>query len=204
MSKTDASPKPPYHHGALKDALIEAGLTELEENGIEAFSLRKVAKRAGVSHAAPAHHFGDVTGLLTALACHGYRLFVTVMKANEPAGRDVASGAGLGYIAFAEAHPALFRLIFSSERPDYDDMALSEASEAAYAYLANLIEAQTGASPFEDRNAFADAMALWAMAHGLADLMSSGRMKPLQAMPRAERRAVLLDLLQRIRPGQKA
>ncbi|NRB03591.1 MAG: TetR family transcriptional regulator, partial [Rhodobacteraceae bacterium] len=68
-----------YHHGDLRAALIEAGLQELEATGTEAFSLRKVARRAGVSHAAPAHHFGDVTGLLTALAAEGFRRFVVAM-----------------------------------------------------------------------------------------------------------------------------
>ena len=61
----------PYHHGNLRAALLEAAEAELEAMGIERFSLRAVAKRAGVSHAAPAHHFGDATGLLTALAAIG-------------------------------------------------------------------------------------------------------------------------------------
>src|SRR5262252_290185 len=61
----------PYHHGNLRAALLEAAEAELEAQGIEAFSLRGVAKRAGVSHAAPAHHFGDANGLLTGLAAEG-------------------------------------------------------------------------------------------------------------------------------------
>lgn len=66
----DAPPPPPrpYHHGDLRAALLHAAEEELAERGMEAFSLRSVAKRAGVSHAAPAHHFGDAQGLLTALA----------------------------------------------------------------------------------------------------------------------------------------
>ena len=61
----------PYHHGDLRSALLVAAEADLAENGIEAFSLRQVARRAGVSHAAPAQHFGDANGLLTALATEG-------------------------------------------------------------------------------------------------------------------------------------
>ena len=75
--------KPRYHHGDLRAALLHAAEVELEHNGIEAFSLRKVAKRAGVSHAAPAHHFGDVSGLLTALAVVGNRRFIKCMAEAE-------------------------------------------------------------------------------------------------------------------------
>ena len=114
--------KPRYHHGALHDALLGAAEAELAETGLEAFSLRRVAKRAGVSHAAPAHHFGDAGGLLTALAAEGFRQFTATMTAQEalaapdPRARMIA--AGLGYIGFAAQRPALFRLIFSSDRPD--------------------------------------------------------------------------------------
>ena len=73
-----------YHHGDLRAALIEAALAELEETGPEGFSLRKVARRAGVSPAAPARHFKDVTGLLTALAAEGYRRFRATHCAKHP------------------------------------------------------------------------------------------------------------------------
>ena len=73
---SDAPHKLPYHHGDLAAALLAAAEAELAEKGVEAFSLRSVAKRAGVSHAAPAHHFGDATGVLTALATEGFRRFL--------------------------------------------------------------------------------------------------------------------------------
>lgn len=194
------APKRPYHHGALREALLKAAAEELEASGIEAFSLRKVAKRAGVSHAAPAHHFGDANGLLTALAARGYRLFVHYMQRQEAQSDDPAAASGLGYVDFAEEHTALFRLIFSSGRPSFDDPDLQEASFAAFAHLCGLIEARVGASPFTDENAMGDAIALWSMAHGLADLLASGRLQQLQQMPAEMRRETLRCLLERALP----
>ncbi|MCU0912422.1 MAG: TetR/AcrR family transcriptional regulator, partial [Rhodobacteraceae bacterium] len=106
--KDDTEGQRPYHHGDLRAALLAAAEAELEARGIEAFSLRSVAKRAGVSHAAPAHHFGDAGGLLTALAAQGFRRFVANQAAHEDrAGADPAARlveSGLGYIAFAGAN----------------------------------------------------------------------------------------------------
>ena len=111
----------PYHHGDLRAALIAAAEAEIDAHGVESFSLRAVAKRAGVSHAAPAHHFGDANGLLTALAAEGFARFVETQRAHEaaapPGQPDRLVAAGLGYIAFATGHPALFRLMFASRRP---------------------------------------------------------------------------------------
>src|SRR5262245_45102253 len=86
----------PYHHGNLRAALLEAAEAELEAEGIEGFSLRGVAKRAGVSHAAPAHHFGDASGLLTGLAAEGYRRFVAAQKNASSDGMSQLVAAGLG------------------------------------------------------------------------------------------------------------
>lgn len=193
-----------YHHGDLREALLKAAAEELELAGVEAFSLRKVAKRAGVSHAAPAHHFGDANGLLTALAAEGYRSFVRFMTRREAEMGDPARAAGLGYIEFAESHTALFRLIFSSQRPSFDDPELQAASFAAFSHLCGLIEKRRGVSPFVDEDAMGDAIALWSMCHGLADLLASGRLQQLQALPKPEREAFLLCLLERALPPQEA
>ena len=84
---TDPQPAeaPRYHHGDLRAALLAAAETELDERGVESFSLRGVARRAGVSHAAPAHHFRDVRGLLTALAAEGFARFLAAQRAREAA-----------------------------------------------------------------------------------------------------------------------
>ena len=107
-----------YHHGDLRAALLAAAEEELAENGVEGFTLRGCARRAGVSHAAPAHHFKDVRALLTALAAIGFeRLSASMMAMHRRhrAGRPrLLVGIGRGYLAFALADPHLFNLIFRS------------------------------------------------------------------------------------------
>lgn len=185
----------PYHHGDLRHALLAAAEAELAERGIEAFSLRSVAKRAGVSHAAPAHHFGDVQGLLTALATEGFRQFLAAMKVRETVAtdaRDRAVAAGIGYLDFAQKRPTLFRLIFSSKKPDFGDPELHVAGNAAYDHLVGLVDALGGS--------LADIAALWAMAHGIADLAAGGRLRMMQDMRDAERIDMIRGLLQRVLP----
>jgi AcrR family transcriptional regulator len=185
----------PYHHGDLRAALLAAAEAELADKGIEAFSLRAVAKRAGVSHAAPAHHFGDVTGLLTALAAEGFHTFLASMTARttpDAPPETRLEAAGLGYVDFAMARPALFRLIFSSSRPDFTDPALSDAADAAYGHLVALVAELGGSEP--------DVLAIWATAHGAADLLAGGRLKGLDDAPPARREAMLRAMLSRVMP----
>jgi AcrR family transcriptional regulator len=188
----------PYHHGDLRAALLAAAEAELAGRGIEGFSLRAVAKRAGVSHAAPAHHFGDTPGLLTALAADGFHRFLAAQQAREAvADRDARAqivAAGLGYIDFALARPALFRLMFGSQRPDFDRPELTAAAQAAFGHL----EAQTAAAGGRSAQ---DVAAAWAVAHGLADLMVAGRLKTLRALPAAERDAALGAIIARALPA---
>ena len=189
----------PYHHGNLRAALLEAAEAELEAEGIEGFSLRGVAKRAGVSHAAPAHHFRDANGLLTGLAAEGYRRFVASQEArqkNAPAdGMTQLVAAGMGYIDFALAHPALFRLMFSSDRPDHEAPELSAAGAEAFERLISAIERVGGVNPLKDKKAMLNVMAAWAIAHGLADLLVAGRMKFLLSLRKTERESALAQLL---------
>ncbi len=171
-----AGAPPRYHHGDLRAALLRAAEEELAERGIEGFSLRGVARRVGVSHAAPAHHFADTDALLTALAAEGFQRFLATQRgrqAGAPADpRAQLIAAGQGYVAFAAAHPALFRLMFASRRADFDDPALAAAAGAAYDHLVAGVAAATGGPGAPP----ADVMAVWAMAHGIADLANSGRL----------------------------
>ena len=187
----------PYHHGDLRAALLAAAEAELAEVGVEGFSLRKVARRAGVSHAAPAHHFGDVGGLLTALAAEGYRRFLATQGRHEAgAAPDAAAqmvAAGQGYVAFAMERPALFRLLFGSSRPDYDAPDLQAAAGAAYGHLVDQVTAAGGQT-------MADVAAVWAIAHGLADLMAAGRLKPLAALDEVARAEVIAQVIRRALP----
>jgi AcrR family transcriptional regulator len=189
----------PYHHGNLRAALLEAAEAELEARGIEGFSLRGVAKRAGVSHAAPAHHFRDANGLLTGLAAEGYRRFAAVQEDRQenapPDGMSQLVAAGLGYIDFALGHPALFRLMFVSDRPDHGTPELSAAGAEAFERLVRAIQRVRGVDPFRDKKAMLSVMAAWAIAHGLADLLVAGRMKFLLTLRKTEREAALAQLL---------
>lgn len=186
----------PYHHGNLRAVLLTAAEAELTEAGVEGFSLRSVARRAGVSHAAPKHHFGDTGGLLTALAAEGFRAFVAAQTAREAQAGDAAAdrllASGLGYVDFACARPALFRLIFTSRRIDESAAELVDAGSAAYLHLANGVMAMGGRE--------GDIAAFWATAHGLAELMMSGRLGQIADLPEAERDAALATILRRAMP----
>jgi AcrR family transcriptional regulator len=186
----------PYHHGDLRAALLAAGEAELTEKGVEGFSLRSVAKRAGVSHAAPAHHFGDTGGLLTALAAEGFTRFQDTLDAREVGAtdaRDKAVRAGLGYLEFAMRRPALFRLIFSSVRPDFASGELTAAARRAYDHLVHLVTALGGGDT--------DVVALWVTSHGLADLAAGQRLRTLQGRPPEEREAMIRAVLLRCLPA---
>jgi len=194
-----------YHHGDLRRALLVAAEAELIEKGVEGFTLRGVARRAGVSHAAPAHHFKDTAALLTALAAvAAERLTETMTRrgkaaADDPRARFVASGTG--YIDFALENPALFTLLFGSERPDSDDPDLVRHASAAFAELVDGIAAIGGKDPLADAGGRIDVAAAWSLVHGAAGLLIAGRMKFLRSALEADRDAVLARLVERIVPG---
>jgi AcrR family transcriptional regulator len=187
----------PYHHGDLRTALLAAAEAEIAERGIEAFSLRQVARRAGVSHAAPAHHFGDANGLLTALAAEGFRQFLATQEAVEatvpqtPRAQLIASG--VGYVSFARARPALFRLMFGSQRTSYADAVLKAAADAALGHLMLRVKLAGGQGA-------QDIAAVWATAHGLADLMVSGRMRVIENLPDDALQDMIVGILARSLP----
>src|SRR3954466_693692 len=111
----------PYHHGALRDALLEAAERVLERDGLAGLTLRAVARDAGVSHAAPTHHFGDLTGLVSELAAIGFRQFNAAMTAAGSTGAaplEKAMARAKAYVAYAQAHPGMYGLMFRTERLD--------------------------------------------------------------------------------------
>ena len=191
------SEEKPYHHGDLRSALLAAAEAEVLEKGVEAFSLRSVAKRAGVSHAAPAHHFGDATGLLTALAAYGFQEFLATQHAFEARApktpRDQLIAAGLGYVGFARARPALFKLMFGSQRTDYADPALATAAEAAIGHLTSQVRQIGSVEP-------QDVAAVWATAHGLADLIIAGRISVIRDFSESALQELLTNILARSLP----
>jgi len=208
MSSVQQPPKRPtretYHHGDLASELLQAARLVLAENGLESFSLRTVAKRAGVSHGAPAHHFKDVNGLLTELAALGYEHMAKMIEARQieatvdPELQIVA--AGIGYIDFAIENPSLFRLMFSSERPDRNNARFAEASMTAFDLLVTHVSNLFGLDLPNDPMAMRQVMTSWALVHGLAELVISGRAEiPLGfgQLTKAEREIILSDIMLR-------
>ena len=195
-----------YHHGNLFSALLDAAEEELIERGVEGFSLRGVAKRAGVSHAAPAHHFGDANGLLTALAARGFEQFIQRqrdfrLRAPTDARAQLAA-SGVGYVVFALEKPAIFRLMFSSDRPDFDDPGLQSVAESAFEELVEHVRGVTEdqGSPKKDGAMMLDVAAAWAVAHGLADLLVAGRLNTLGSLAPRTRDRRLAAIIARAIP----
>ncbi|MGB3471938.1 MAG: TetR/AcrR family transcriptional regulator [Erythrobacter sp.] len=164
---------------------MEAAEQELAEKGVEAFSLRGVAKRAGVSHGAPAHHFGDARGLLTALAARGYDLFIDIQRKRQGTtpgdARAKLIAAGLGYIQFARERPALFRLMFASERPDRTERQLSKGATDAFEKVVADVSMVVEGDPHSDQTAMSNVLGVWITAHGLADLMLGKRFERIDS-----------------------
>lgn len=170
------TPKKPYHHGSLKEALVAAGIDILDTRGLEALSLRAIAAHVGVSHTAPKNHFGSLKGLLTAIAAEGFRRHRAYMllgvQGDDPKGRQFA--AMRGYIRFASDHPQLFRLMFSPALCAMDDPELSAAAADSYGILAGIakgLDWDKSSAPDADRRS---ELMLWSLVHGYAMLSLSG------------------------------
>lgn len=119
-----------YHHGDLRAALLKSAEEIIRESGLQGLTLRACARRAGVSHGAPAHHFGNVTGLLTELAADGFeRLAESMDPAKAKNAEDDLQAAGLGYIQFAMKWPEHFRVMYHSELLDQKSPRLQLAKE---------------------------------------------------------------------------
>jgi len=190
----------PYHHGDLGPALLRAAAEILEQEGPAGLTLRAAARRAGVSHMAPAHHFGDLSGLLSELAAQGYRAFTARLTAaaEAPGRRSVQRAMGQAYVAFAQDNPGMFQLMFQSGRLDFSRPSLAEAAGGASLALMR----STGATAANEdgwagetgRRALAQAVFDWSVVHGFATLLIDGRLDQVMRVPGAERdAAALLD-----------
>lgn len=179
-----------YHHGALRQALLDAAETILDRDGIEALTLRAAAREAGVSHGAPAHHFRDITGLLTELAAMGFLRLRDALQAasdetDDPAGYVPALGRA--YVGFARAHPGIFLLMFRSERLDWSAPSLDLAGPAAFAFLLREERGDGVAGYAADMPDLVRATTRWSLVHGLATLVVDGRLSAMtQMIPHAD------------------
>ncbi len=168
----ESSTKTPYHHGDLPSALRAATAELVAERGPSGFSLREVARRAGVSHAAPAHHFGDSKGLLTAVAADGFGQLNTAFAAagegvDDPIER--LNAMGKAYVRTAFDFPGHFGVMCSGDLIDHDNETFSHNAERAYETLLQAIrDVRDAVNPNLDVDAAATLT--WSMVHGFAVL----------------------------------
>ncbi|BBK40323.1 hypothetical protein STVA_03430 [Allostella vacuolata] len=195
----------------MRQALLDAAEGILERDGIQGLTLRAAARDAGVSHAAPKNHFGDLSGLLSDLAAVGFERFraelLSRVRPDDPPPARIAA-IGHGYVAFARAHPGLFLLMFRGERLDASRPALRAALEGAFAVLSGAVDAgaDTAAAAAGPGGGdaglarLADIAAAWSLVHGFAMLLLDGRLKPLLArLPDGDETTLLDAVLNRRR-----
>ncbi len=197
-----AGEEAPYHHGALRDALLEAAERVLERDGLSGLTLRAVAREAGVSHAAPTHHFRDLTGLVSELAAIGFRQFNTAMAAASAAGTspmEKAMARAKAYVAYAQEHPGMYGLMFRTERLDMTRPSLHEAASASFAGLAGAIGASRHEQIHQEALSLEQAAAIaraWSLVHGFTMLLLDGRLTDIvRRLPKGTDAETLLDAM---------
>lgn len=159
-----APPRPRYHHGDLRAVILAETARLVADHGADGVSLRQLARNAGVSHAAPAHHFTDRRGLFTALAAEGFWLLCDELKAA----RGNFADAALGYVRFAIDHPGHYAVMFNRSLVDPADRELVTAQAAAGAELSQGVA--TLADPHAKTDPMGAELAAWSLVHGFAML----------------------------------
>ena len=189
-----------YHHGDLPAALLAAVECAVAECGVSGVSLRDVARRAGVSHSAPAHHFGSKAGLLTAFATAGYQLLgesiiKEVVAADAADGAEELAAIGSGYVRFALSHPAHFEVMFRLDALDPGNAEFAATSDAAYGLLTATVERCRLAGRLHGHSPEVVTVSAWSLVHGLATLWIGGRLGERTTEPDPQRlAAVVTDL----------
>lgn len=220
-ARSGRKPKPPrverpkgsYHHGSLQEALVDAAAQLAAERGAAAVSLREVARRAGVSQAAPYHYFTDKSALLAAVAAAGFRLFDAAQAAAlasappDPAAR--LSALGVSYVRFALDRPHYFKVMF---RPHLIEHAkypsLAEVSGCSFERLVDTVRAARLAAGNDDDDPLAAATLVWSVPHGLATLYLDGPIseatspRALEALVRAATPALAAASLEDLGHGE--
>lgn len=169
-----------YHHGNLRQALLAAARRLLEVEGHSNLSLRKCADAVGVSATAPQNHFPNKTALLTALAAEGYAELESYMRKgiDDAADRDARRDAALlGYVAFAQDHPALYELMFARDRVSSSDPELLRHVRACFAILAENSKDFGHFDGDAEKVAARQQMFLWSLVHGYSQLLTANRFK---------------------------
>lgn len=183
MRETIAADSRPYHHGDLRRALIDAARRILESEGPSAMSLRAVAREAGVSPAAPYHHFKDKGELLDAVAHQGWDMMderLREARARAPTPQEALTEIGVAYVIFARDHPALYRVMYDGSREkEALPERMQEGGDSAYCQVrGTLVEAGADATATIDLELAT--IAAWCAAHGLAEMINFQHFAPLK------------------------
>jgi AcrR family transcriptional regulator len=170
-----------YHHGNLRQALIDEAVDLIEERGVPALTLREVSRRAGVTHAAPQRHFEDRAALVAAVAEQGFRglrQHIEAVRASAPSRSPSQRlrALGIGYVEYALAHPAHLRVMFSAEVPDKTrHPGLAAAAQAVHETLVAQIEEAQRRGAVAPGDPEMLSFAAWSMVHGCAVLLIDGQ-----------------------------
>ena len=188
-----------YHHGDLRSTLLDKVARIIREQGIGVVSIREVARRARVSHAAPAHHFGSKSGLLTAFAVQGYnRLAAAVQETIAADGGttppEILAAMGRAYVRFAVDNPEHFGVMFPDVLLITDDPEYVAATDRCFGPLIDIVR-RAGREGYLDDDPMLVAASAWSLVHGLASLWLSGR---VQARTGATDAAVLAEQVTRL------
>lgn len=173
-----------YHHGNLQQALIDAAVALIQQGGQESLSLRAVARKIGVSTAAPYRHFSSKEALLAVVAEQGYRMLSqSIREATAASGADplaILREGGVGYVRFATTYPAHYSVMFSPglvRKSHYPELA--EAAAESLGLLISHIRGAQAAGLIDARDPRELALAAWAGVHGLSTLISSAQVRAL-------------------------
>lgn len=171
----------PYHHGNLRDTLLDAAERSIEERGVEQLSLRELARTAGVSHAAPRSHFPDRRALLDALAERGFDRLATDMRdaaaASGPEFETRLRAIGVAFLAFASSNPALLELMYEG-KPRTGAPGAQDATPGVLSVVLGLVGDGVASGVLEAREPRRYALLLLATIRGIATLVTSGTVGP--------------------------
>jgi AcrR family transcriptional regulator len=174
----------PRRDADLRSGLLRATEEILSEQGLDKFTLREAARRAGVSHGAPAFHFGDSAGLLTAYAAEGFNAMTNLMlRYRSEAKRDRNSqliAVGLAYVDYAIKHRASFQLMFRSDRLKAEDLYFKEAAKRSFEQLKEVVTPFLAQGNASEQDRMMRLLWAWAVVHGYATLVLEGHLAHFQ------------------------
>jgi AcrR family transcriptional regulator len=168
-----------YHHGNLREVLLQAAIQSIAELGPAGFTLREVARRAGVSHNAPYRHFQDKEDLLAAVATEGFRELTQAMLDSvkpKSGARERLKCAGLAYVEFALRRPEHFTVMFDAPVSKSRSSKLAEISQQAFATLVNFVKSGQEEGQLPPGDSLPLALLAWSMVHGISKLAVARRL----------------------------